>query len=123
MGRGEQSLYQGVAKETDDPDIVAATVVLRRPVGSDGPFRENAELPSDLAGPGARRPGKVHAKPKSKKHPPRKSDDKADRKAALEFERRRKEEAAREKEHNGARRRSPRRGRRWRRPSGSTRRR
>ena len=44
---------QGLAKETDDPAIVAATmakpgVVLRRPVGSNGAFPEHAELPKDL---------------------------------------------------------------------------
>jgi colicin import membrane protein len=41
---------KGFAKETNDPDIVAATmakpgVVLRRPVGSNASFSENAELP------------------------------------------------------------------------------
>jgi colicin import membrane protein len=41
---------KGFAKETDDPKIVAATmakpgVLLKRPVGSNGPFSENAELP------------------------------------------------------------------------------
>src|SRR5512146_1525576 len=44
---------KGFAKQTDDPAIVAATmakpgVVLRRPVGSNGPFSEDAELPPDL---------------------------------------------------------------------------
>jgi hypothetical protein len=28
-------------------------VVVRRPVGSDGPFREHADLPTDLAGEGS----------------------------------------------------------------------
>jgi colicin import membrane protein len=57
---------QGFAKETHDPAIVAATmarpgVVLRRPVGSNSPFTEHAELPKDLpvekvkAGPAKRR--------------------------------------------------------------------
>jgi hypothetical protein len=40
-GASSNLFHQGVAKETDDPDIVAATmakpgIVLRRPVGSDG---------------------------------------------------------------------------------------
>ena len=44
---------QGFATETRDPAIVAATmakpgVVLRRPVGSNGPFTEHADLPKDL---------------------------------------------------------------------------
>jgi colicin import membrane protein len=41
---------KGFAKQTDDPAIVAATmarpgVVLRRPVGSNEPFSEDAKLP------------------------------------------------------------------------------
>src|SRR5262249_31448405 len=40
-------------------------VVLRRPVGSAGPFREHADLPTDLAGDGPKhRPKKTLAKPK-----------------------------------------------------------
>jgi colicin import membrane protein len=104
-GAESNLFHQGVAKETDDPDIVAATmakpgVVLRRPVGSDGPFKEDARLPTDLPGGRSRKPTKDRSKPK--KHPARKSDTKAERQAALAFEReqarRRKEEAAREKE-------------------------
>jgi colicin import membrane protein len=76
-------------------------VVLRRPVGSDGPFREDADLPRDLSGePRA----KIRAKPT--RQVPQPTDDKPARKAALALEReekrreseRRKEEAAREKE-------------------------
>src|SRR5262245_18926176 len=41
---------KGFARVTNDPEIVAATMVkpgvlLRRPVGSNDPFSENAELP------------------------------------------------------------------------------
>jgi len=77
-------------------------VVLRRPVGSNGPFVEHAELPKDLPVEKLKeRPIKPHKEP-----PPRKTDTKAARSAALAFEReqkrrkmkRRKEEAAREKE-------------------------
>jgi len=98
---------QGFAKESRDPAIVSATmakpgVVLRRPVGSNGPFTEHANLPKDLLVDKLKeRPAKPHKEP-----PPRKSDTKAARSAALAFEReqkrremkRRKEEAAREKE-------------------------
>src|SRR5436309_3274688 len=43
-GADSNLFHQGVAKESDDPDVVSATmakpgVILRRPVGSDGPFR------------------------------------------------------------------------------------
>src|SRR6185437_3676267 len=63
--------HQGLAWETDDPAILAATVakpgmVLKRAVGTKGVFRENAELPSEIparsalpSGP----PRKAKAKP------------------------------------------------------------
>src|SRR5215475_4958207 len=53
---GAQSnlFHQGVARETEDPAIIEATlsrpgVVLRRPVGSTGRFKEQADLPTDIA--------------------------------------------------------------------------
>ncbi|MBR0844410.1 cell envelope biogenesis protein TolA [Bradyrhizobium liaoningense] len=113
-GASSNLFHQGVARETDDPDIVAATmaspgVVLRRPVGSDGPFTESAELPTDLAEGEARpkrtsKPGKRPAR--TAKKPSRKVDDQQARKAAAAFEKeerrreaeRRKDEAARAKE-------------------------
>jgi hypothetical protein len=93
---------KGFAKQTDDPAIVAATiakpgVVLRRPVGSNGPFSADAELP--------RLPtGKVKVR-RAGKGPTHTLDDKDAREAAIAFEReqkrrdsaRRKEEAARGK--------------------------
>src|SRR3954469_23399062 len=47
--------HQGVAKEVDDPDTIAATmrkpgVILRRPIGSNGPFKEHADVPTYLPG-------------------------------------------------------------------------
>ena len=109
-GAGSNLFHQGVAKESGDPEVVAATmskpgIVLRRPVGSDGPFREHADLPTDLAGDGPKyRPKKTLAKPKEQV--PRTTDNEAARKAALAFKReqrrrenqRRKEEAAKEKQ-------------------------
>src|SRR5215211_7532406 len=83
--------HQGVAKEVDDPEIIAATmrkpgVILKRPVGSNGPFKEHAELPTDLSREKAKsRPAKHRAK--LNKQPSRKIDDKAARKAAVAFER------------------------------------
>jgi hypothetical protein len=49
--------HQGAAKQSHDPDVIAATmakpgVVLRRPVGTERPFSERAELPTDLIGGG-----------------------------------------------------------------------
>ncbi|WP_453952462.1 cell envelope biogenesis protein TolA [Bradyrhizobium sp. USDA 377] len=113
-GASSNLFHQGVARESDDPDIVAATlakpgVVLRRPVGSDRPFTESAELPTDLADAESKpkrkpRPSKRAAKTAHK--PSRKVDDQDARKAAAAFEKeerqreaeRRKEEAARAKE-------------------------
>lgn len=111
-GADSNLFHQGAAVESADPDVVAATmakpgVVLKRPVGSTGPFREHAELPDKLGGggkpaKGARNPESV----KSKKVPGRPADKAAERKAALAYERERKsrererakEEAARQKE-------------------------
>jgi hypothetical protein len=49
-GAGSNLFHQGFAKETDDPDVVAATMakpgaVLKRPAGSSGRFAEQADLP------------------------------------------------------------------------------
>ena len=92
---------QGLAKETRDPAIVTATmarpgVVLRRPVGSNGPFTEHAQLPKDLPG------GKLkerQEKPRAKTKEPPASNKKSVRAAALAFEREQKQrDAVRRKE-------------------------
>jgi hypothetical protein len=100
-GADSNLFHQGVAKESDDPDVIAAAmkkpgVVLRRPVGSDGSFGEHAELPTNL-GEGQRptkavRTSKGH---KAKKAFSRPVDKAAERKAALAFE---KEQERRERE-------------------------
>lgn len=60
-GAGGDLFQQGFARQTDDADIVAATsarpgIVLRRPVGTDGPFTETAEIAeAPLVGTGRRR--------------------------------------------------------------------
>jgi hypothetical protein len=108
-GADSNLFHQGAAKQSEDPDVVAATtakpgVVLKRPVGSDGPFGEHAELPKDL---GPRERKKPAHKPSAKaKKSPAQPDNAADRKAAQAYERERqrrereeaKEEAARQKE-------------------------
>jgi hypothetical protein len=110
-GADSNLFHQGAARESDDPDVVAATmakpgVVLKRPVGSTGPFREHAELPAKLGVGG--KPNKALRKEgqKPKKDAARPVDEVAERKAALAYERERKrrereqakEEAARQKE-------------------------
>lgn len=117
-GAKSNLFHQGIAKETDDPDIVAATmaapgVVLRRPVGSDGPFTEHAELPTDLADDEDEPRSRSRPKSKPKKRPVRAAtkpssggDDQDARRAAAAFAKeeqrresaRRKEEAAHAKE-------------------------
>ncbi|MGJ5181841.1 cell envelope biogenesis protein TolA [Bradyrhizobium oligotrophicum] len=107
-GAGSNLFHQGVAKETEDPDVVAATmakpgVVLKRPAGSSGRFAEQAGMPDlDDDSSGAKRRRRLE--PKRKAAPEISAEDK--RKAAVEFEReqkrreaeRRRQEAAREKE-------------------------
>jgi hypothetical protein len=111
-GADSNLFHQGAAKESDDPDVIAATlakpgVVLRRPVGSDGSFGEHAELPTDLGDGG--KPRKADRKSggrKAKKHLSRPAGKAAERKTALDYEReqrrreleRAREEAARQKE-------------------------
>jgi outer membrane biosynthesis protein TonB len=111
-GADSNLFHQGAAKESDDPDIIAATmakpgVVLKRAVGSDGPFGENAELPKNLV---EDEPTKTARKPSVRKEKKKKTsaepDKAADRKAAQAYERERqrrereeaREEAARQKE-------------------------
>src|SRR5580692_4814876 len=62
-GANSNLFHQGAAKESHDPDIVAATmakpgVVLKRPVGSDEPFGEHAELPKNLDEGGRQKPAR-----------------------------------------------------------------
>ena len=109
-GADSNLFHQGAAKESDDPDIIAATmakpgIVLKRPVGSSGLFREHADIPTDL---GNNKPAKAgsRSRRKPKKTAARPVDKAAERKAALAYERERrtrerdqaKEEAARQKE-------------------------
>jgi len=107
-GASSNLFHQGVARETDDPDIVADTmakpgIVLRRPVGTNKPFAEHAGLPTALSGPEPERGRKPRRK--AAPAPSRTIDKAAERKAAQAFERaekqreaeRRKEEATRTK--------------------------
>ena len=100
-GADSNLFHQGAAKQSEDPDVIAATmtapgVVLKRPVGSSGPFKEHAELPTNLAGDDiSKKAGSGSARLKPQKHPKRAKDHAADRKAALAFE---KEQTRRERE-------------------------
>jgi len=101
-GADSNLFHQGAAKQTEDPAIVAATmaapgVILKRPVGSSGPFKEHSELPTDVGAPaGKARKAKVH---RAHKEPKQSADPAAGRKAAAAFateERRRERQRARE---------------------------
>jgi hypothetical protein len=100
-GADSNLFHQGAAKESDDPDVVAATmakpgVMLKRPVGSNGPFKEHAGLPRDLAGDGrAKKAARKAQSRKPQKHAKKSADEAEDRKAALAFE---KAQARRERE-------------------------
>ena len=110
-GADSNLFHQGAAQESHDPDVIAATmakpgVVLRRPVGSDRPFSERAELSTNLGGGGSTKAGRKSKSPKAKKPSSRPVDEAAERKAALAYEREQKrrdverarEEAAKQKE-------------------------
>jgi len=111
-GADSNLFHQGAAKQSEDPDVVAATmakpgVMLKRPVGSNGPFKEHAELPTNLDDATAR-PSKAARKPAGRKPKTssRPADKAAEQKAAVAYEREQKrrdrerarEEAARQKE-------------------------
>jgi hypothetical protein len=110
-GMSHNAFQHGFAKQTEDPKIVAATmekpgIVLKRPVGTKGPFSENAELPKELwkgTLPKIEPPKKkAKADPKTKAAPKKPRSDKADEAAILSFEkakeRRDKERRKEEKE-------------------------
>ena len=95
--------HQGAAKESTDPDVIASTmakpgIVLKRPVGSDGPFSEHAELPKNSVM--AVRPKKSRrrkAKQASVHH-----DEGANRRAAQAYERERQRREREEREQRGS---------------------
>ncbi|WP_333921683.1 cell envelope biogenesis protein TolA [Bradyrhizobium sp. CCBAU 25338] len=110
-GADSNLFHQGAAKESDDPDVIAAAmakpgVVLRRPVGTDRPFSEHAELPTYLRDGGPTKVARKLKGPKAKNLSSRPVDKAAERKAALAFEKEQKrrqleqakEEAARQKD-------------------------
>jgi len=70
-GIGVNLFQQGLARQTEDPAIVAAArsapgKVLSRPIGSKAPFREGAELPKPRGKAPNRSKGKAKTKSKSR---------------------------------------------------------
>jgi hypothetical protein len=110
-GADSNLFHQGAAKESTDPEIVAATmkkpgVVLKRPVGSDGPFGEHAELPTNLGESGRKNSPPAKPSARKAKSTSAQPDKAADKKAAQAYERERqrrereeaRQEATRQKE-------------------------
>jgi hypothetical protein len=98
-GADSNLFHQGAAMESEDPDVIAVTmakpgVVLKRPVGSKGPFNEHAGLPTDL-GRGGKPSGTARKSRLRKSKPARPADKAAERKAAVAYEH---EEKRRERE-------------------------
>jgi hypothetical protein len=102
-GSKSNLFHQGFAKEVQDPAIVAATmakpgVVLRRGVGSNDAYKENAELPRDLSVATIKQAA-TKAKPTAKNARAPKLDAKVTAAAARAYEKeekRRKQERERE---------------------------
>lgn len=90
-GAASKLFHHGVARETNDSDIVTATmskpgVVLKRPVGSKGPFSEHPGSPNSVAAASARKsPQSTGSKPTRSAGRP--VDSAAERKAAAAYER------------------------------------
>src|SRR6478672_10757260 len=84
-GADSNLFHQGAAKQSEDPDVIAATmappgVVLKRPVGSSGPCKERAGLPTKLAGDNlSNKAGSCSVRPKPQGHPERAKDQAAGR--------------------------------------------
>ena len=97
-GSRSNLFHQGFAEETTDPAIVTATmdnpgVVLRRPVGSNGAYREHAESPTDLL-TGKRSEAPARRKRKEPETRGHKIDAKAVREAVRVSEKERKHHEA-----------------------------
>jgi colicin import membrane protein len=108
-GAGSNLFHQGAASETDDPDVVAATmskpgVVLKRPAGSNGRFGEHSGLPTGLGRAGVKN-GREKSRARPKKRAPSEVSEKAARKAADGYDReQRRREAERRREEAALRR-------------------
>ena len=99
--------HKGLAREVDDPDVVAAAlakpgVVLQRPVGTNEPFVEHAHLPKTLPSADTRHEKPLKRLETAKKPRTAETDDKTARKAALAYEKeRQRRERERQKEEAG----------------------
>jgi colicin import membrane protein len=104
-GMGHNAFQHGFAKQTDNPEIIAAAtaqpgVVLKRAVGSTGEFSEHAELPKSLPNKKLPKVEKPKPRPKQRTQSKAKPTKKANRADVVSFEKarakRNKERAAEE---------------------------
>ncbi|MDA9409684.1 cell envelope biogenesis protein TolA [Bradyrhizobium sp. CCBAU 45384] len=106
-GAGSNLFHQGLAKETDDPEVVAATmakpgVVLRRAAGSSGRFSEQSDIPSQAAADRAhRQPETRQSKPHRRQ--PSQVSSKAARQAAANYEKEQRRREAQSRREEAAR--------------------
>ena len=75
-GAGSNLFHQGVAKESDDRKVIDAAmgkpgIILQRPVGTDGPFLEHADLPTSASFDAPARESKSPRKARSPRRPER----------------------------------------------------
>jgi hypothetical protein len=99
-GAGSNLFHQGVAKESDDRKVIDAAMekpgtILQRPVGTDGPFREHADLPTAASLDVPARESKSPRK-QGKPTKAREIDEKAEHRAAAAFKEEQKRKAAAE---------------------------
>jgi len=100
-GTSADLFHKGFAWESNDRKVIAGAtakpgVVLKRPVGSNEPFRENAHLPTSLPAAGSsavlghakhpKAPKKVGKAKIAKSKKKSQAEEKAERKAALAYE-------------------------------------
>lgn len=100
-GFRHNAFQQGFASQTKDEGIIAATmakpgVVLRRPVGTNDPFQESAELPKGFAIPSVGKAGKTRQAPEPAAAGPKKPpvEKPTSRRAVISFQ---KEKAKRDR--------------------------
>jgi hypothetical protein len=91
-GSSSNLFHQGFAREVDDPAIIAAAmakpgIVLKRPIGSEEPFRESADLPATLLDARTEKPRERAAKKRKERPSSRQPVSEAEaRRAAAAFE-------------------------------------
>lgn len=103
-GANSNLFHQGFAHEVDDEDIVAAAlvrpgVILKRPVGTNGPFTEHPDLPNDLPRSNAKSKTEIPPAKHLNARAAKEVDDHAARRAAHAFE---QEQEKRESERRKA---------------------